>query len=81
MVIAKNKDIALKLFLDDNTEVEVTQLIKQDIETEKDKTTEQIDKQNHLIIFVLLITAIFIMIIIAYFVIKSRNNKNQFDNM
>ena len=67
--------------LDDNTEVEVTQLIKQEKKTEKDKTVQQPDKKNPLIIFIFLITAIFIMIIIAYFVIKNKNNKNQFDNM
>lgn len=65
--------------LDDNTEVEVTQLIKQDIETEKDETARQTDKQKSLIIFFVLIATIFITIIIVYFIVKNRNNKNQFD--
>lgn len=62
--------------LDDNTEVEVTQLIEQEKETKKDKTTQQISKQNPLIIFSALIAAIFIMIITVYFVVKNRNNRN-----
>lgn len=66
--------------LDDKSEVEVTQLIKQEKEGKKNEIVQPVSKQNHLIIFFALIATIFVMIIIAYFVIRDKNNNGQSNN-